>query len=230
MNTTPENLKIYEDLALTCAKQGNFEEAAAYIQQVHTLRGWHQSKEKGYQFTTDWFSWHIPNWERLLKGFVGYPGLNALEVGSFEGMSTCYLLDHILTSPTANITCVDIFENMLVEHSFDFNISKTGSQNKVDKMVGQSKKILRMLPLESYDLIYIDGSHIATDVLRDAVLCWDLLKVGGILIFDDYEYETPIEKPSDAIDVFLEIFSSHIEILEKGWQVFLSKKSFIKGG
>lgn len=228
MDILPKTLEAYEHLALNCSKKGDFEGATAYVQQLHTLRGWHQSKEKGYQFTTDWFTKHITNWECLLKGFVGYPGLNVLEVGSFEGMSTCYLLDHILTSETASITCIDIFETIFgnkYEHRFDFNISQTGAQNKVHKMVGQSKEILRTLSLESYDLIYIDGSHIATDVLQDAVLCWDLLKVGGILIFDDYKYETPIEKPSDAIDPFLAIFSSCMEILEKGWQVFLRKKS-----
>jgi hypothetical protein len=62
------------------------------------------------------------------------------------------------------------------------------------------------------------------DVLRDAVQSWDLLKVGGIMIFDDYGYETPIEKPKDAIDPFLAIFSNCIEVLEKGWQVLLRKK------
>ncbi|MCM8831198.1 MAG: class I SAM-dependent methyltransferase [Candidatus Omnitrophica bacterium] len=30
------------------------------------------------------------------------------------------------------------------------------------------------------------GNHNAPSVLMDAVLCWPLLKNGGILIFDDY--------------------------------------------
>lgn len=36
-----------------------------------------------------------------------------------------------------------------------------------------------------FDLIYVDASHVAIDVLQDAVVCWRLLEVEGILIFDD---------------------------------------------
>ena len=36
------------------------------------------------------------------------------------------------------------------------------------------------------DLIYIDGSHLAKDVLSDAILSWKLLKPSGVMIFDDY--------------------------------------------
>lgn len=39
-----------------------------------------------------------------------------------------------------------------------------------------------------FDLIYIDGSHMRLDVLTDAVMAWQLLRVHGILVFDDYEW------------------------------------------
>ena len=48
--------------------------------------------------------------------------------------------------------------------------------------------VLRRLPLESFDIIYIDGSHAVNDVLEDAVLSFRLLKPEGILIFDDYRW------------------------------------------
>ena len=34
----------------------------------------------------------------------------------------------------------------------------------------------------------MDGSHHARDVLQDAVLAWGLLRPGGYMIFDDYEW------------------------------------------
>ncbi|MCZ6464828.1 MAG: class I SAM-dependent methyltransferase [Proteobacteria bacterium] len=55
--------------------------------------------------------------------------------------------------------------------------------------------------LEAGDFIYIDGCHEAACVLLDAVLSWDLLKVGGTMIFDDYVWSmvaNPGEKPSSA--------------------------------
>ncbi|KAF2420707.1 hypothetical protein EJ08DRAFT_529646 [Tothia fuscella] len=36
-----------------------------------------------------------------------------------------------------------------------------------------------------FDFIYIDGSHVALDVLSDAVPCWPMLDVGGMLAFDE---------------------------------------------
>jgi hypothetical protein len=39
-----------------------------------------------------------------------------------------------------------------------------------------------------FDFIYIDGSHMRVDVLLDAVLAWQLLKPGGFMVLDDYEW------------------------------------------
>ena len=55
-------------------------------------------------------------------------------------------------------------------------------------MIEPSQVVLRRLPLETYDIIYIDGSHATSDVLEDAVLSYRLLKPGGLLIFDDYHW------------------------------------------
>jgi predicted O-methyltransferase YrrM len=57
---------------------------------------------------------------------------------------------------------------------------------------------------ERFDLIYIDGSHAAADVMTDAVLSYLLLNVGGVILFDDYVWKpdelTPAEVPFDAIE------------------------------
>ena len=41
--------------------------------------------------------------------------------------------------------------------------------------------------MSMYDFIYIDGDHTAFAVLEDMVLSWKLLKIGGMLLVDDYE-------------------------------------------
>ena len=43
----------------------------------------------------------------------------------------------------------------------------------------------------------MDGSHHARDVLQDAVLAWGLLRPGGYMIFDDYEWVSNVtpDKP-----------------------------------
>lgn len=198
-------------------------------------------------YTTDWFSKNISAWTRDLAALTGKP-VNALEIGSWEGRSACWLLENVLTHPQSSITCIDLFDAdtdeyralasrhpgsvstaTKVEEAFDRNIAACAGRSKVIKRKGSSAEILRTLPLRSFDFIYIDGSHMASSVLTDAVLCWDLLKVGGIVIFDDYRWpcfpEQPLKTPKPAIDAFLRIFTGHYEILRRGYQIVLRKKA-----
>ena len=85
-----------------------------------------------------------------------------------------------------------------------------------------SKNALRSLKQDSYDFIYVDGSHTTKDVLVDAVLSYDLLKLGGIITFDDYlwkGYDNHLLNPKTGIDCFLFSFSDCLEIVENSYQV-----------
>ncbi|WP_352557743.1 class I SAM-dependent methyltransferase [Mesorhizobium caraganae] len=37
-----------------------------------------------------------------------------------------------------------------------------------------------------FDLVYVDGCHERESVMMDSVLAWGMLKLGGMLIWDDY--------------------------------------------
>jgi hypothetical protein len=65
------------------------------------------------------------------------------------------------------------------------------------------------------------------------VLCWPLLKKGGILIFDDYLYEdfngkilAEEEKPKKAIDAFLYAYKDYIDIIYDSYQCVIKKKKY----
>ena len=200
-----------------------------------------------YEFTSGWFALHSSDWENHLKELKGKPNIHALEIGSYEGFSAIWQLENILTDSTATITCIDIFDNKTIEDRFDRNIKATGVEYKVTKLKGSSEKMLRGLNLEQYDYIYIDGSHMPKWVLSDAVLSWDLLKKGGLIIFDDYRFiqgkpkeyrPTKIEfldnylwkrqgrnthSPEPAIDAFLKIFGPYLEVVFKKFQVVAKK-------
>ena len=78
-----------------------------------------------------------------------------------------------------------------------------------------------------YDFIYIDGSHIAKDVLTDACMAWPLLKPKGIMVFDDYMWGNPrdiLHRPKPAIDAFTNIFAEEAEIVHVGYQLVVRKK------
>jgi predicted O-methyltransferase YrrM len=82
-----------------------------------------------------------------------------------------------------------------------------------------------------YDFIYIDGSHIAKDVLTDACMAWRLLKPAGLMVFDDYLWGDPrdaLHRPKMAIDAFTNIFAEHLDIIHVGHQLVVRKKDGAK--
>jgi predicted O-methyltransferase YrrM len=189
-----------------------------------------------YIFTTDWFSGNIPVWNIVFESYKNKPNLKVLEVGSFQGRSTVWLLENVLTHATSEITCVDTFEGS-VEHNDDlkknlldiFKHNVTKFADKVTVLKGPSQEVLRALQKEEeYDFIYIDGDHHAHSVLADAVLAFPLLKKGGIMIFDDYGWqvmEHDWQRPKLAIDAFVQVLHNKIHVIHVGYQVVIRKLS-----
>ncbi len=214
---------LYQILGNVFARRGEVDKAIAYSQQASGLRGWHLCGERDYQFINNWFSENIPVWEEYLQPFAHKVGVQALEIGSYQGMSTCWLLDNILTQASARIVCIDFFCSPHREQ-FDSNVIKTGAQSKVTKIANCSQEALLLLKPNIYDFIYIDGSHQENAVLQDAVLSWNLVKVGGLIIFDDYE-EPGEQSAKVGTDWFLSLFSSSVNVIHKGYQVIVRKTS-----
>lgn len=75
----------------------------------------------------------------------------------------------------------------------------------------------------SFDLIYVDGGHSAADVLADAILSFSLLRVGGILVFDDYAVGT--SPCGEAIKDFIEAFDGALEYIFASYQLYMRKSS-----
>ena len=79
------------------------------------------------------------------------------------------------------------------------------------------------------DLIYVDGSHFAKDVLIDATVGFELLNIGGVILFDDavsWRYGTQIQdSPKIAIDAFIHCNWDRLEVLEmpNGYQVAVKR-------
>ena len=189
-----------------------------------------------FHYTFDWFSHNIAVWEKHLRPFAGQPDLRFLEIGSFEGRSAVWLITNILTHETSRIECIECFEGIWqwesktvdmveVERRFDHNMCVAQATGKVTKIKAASREALRRLPFEAYDLVYVDGSHIAADVLEDAVLSFPLLKPGGILIFDDYQLvrDHELTVPKSAIDAFLNVYRGRYETLHREFQVIIRK-------
>lgn len=183
-----------------------------------------------YKYSFDGVSTNAKVWLRHLAEFKGKSNIHALEIGSYEGRSALWFLTNILTHESSSITCVDLFPED-IDSTFDGNVKASGLSQKIVKLKGYSNLVVRNLD-KKFDFVYVDGSHVAKDVLIDAVLAWDLVKPGGMMIFDDYGFRRFSEDnqstaliPRPAIDAFLTAFHHHIEILHQDYQVIIRKKA-----
>jgi predicted O-methyltransferase YrrM len=186
--------------------------------------------EAKYKSSFDGVSTNVQVWSKYLKEFAGKPNIHALEIGTFEGGSALWFLANVLTHDSSTITCVDLFEGE-IDSTFDNNVKASELGPKLTKLKGDSKVVLRTLK-NNFDFVYIDGSHVAKDVLVDAVLVWDLVKPGGMIIFDDYGFRrSPTDNQSDAlipapaIDAFLKVFRHYIDVLHQDYQIIVRKKT-----
>lgn len=198
-------------------------------------------------FTQDWFSRSIPSWTLILnKLSERTTHLRILEVGVFEGRSTCWLLQNHCKTPESSIVAIDSFQGG-IEHQgmelgtlrkrFEANIATVESPAQVEIREGFSLPQLAKLIAEGYqrfDFISIDASHKAPDVLGDAVLGFELLKPGGVMAFDDYIWspmrpgtENPLLLPKAAIDAFTTLFSQKIRIIPNLplYQLYIQKNA-----
>jgi predicted O-methyltransferase YrrM len=188
-----------------------------------------------YNFTKDWFSWSPPIWEQVFKQLKT---TNILEIGCFEGRATTWLIEHV---DCEEIVCIDNFEGgeehtpKIMEGAYDrwrsnINVAfgKTGSETTIRPMINFSYDALVSLWREGmlFDFIYVDGSHVAQDVLTDACMAWPMLTVGGVMCFDDYGWGEPIpetHKPKMAVDAFVDIFQEDLEVIHKGYQLLVQR-------
>ncbi len=200
------------------------------------------------KYTSDWFSGHIPHWDAYKSLFNGLENKRCLEIGAYEGRATLYLVENYCNGKGSYVDAVDTWKGS-TEHknsakNFDLgnlynrfinNLKPYINKHKVNVYRGMSSDMLmkfvqevRVGKREKYDFIYIDASHIAKDVLMDAVLAWELLKIGGLMFFDDYEWgvqNVPQGIPKTAIDGFLNSYVTMYELLEKNNQVRIKKIS-----
>jgi predicted O-methyltransferase YrrM len=217
----------------------NPDENAVYLSEDDTafltkarITDWEADKT----FSSNWAAEHFFRWAELLHQLRDKPA-RILEIGSWEGRSALFFVNYL---PLSHIVCVDPFggnvEHRLdpyfaelalkAESQFDSNLRAFG--NRVEKIKGSSATVLPELGISQrcFDLAYIDGSHLAADVYRDAVLTWPMMEREGIVIFDDYEWDLmneELERPKLGIDAFLTAFSGQYKEVHRGYQIVIAK-------
>ena len=180
-------------------------------------------------FTADWFTHNIPNFEKCMAE-IGEQRKKFLEIGSYEGRSTCWLLQNGLDKDGGVIACIDPYPNMSeVEERFWGNIKEViGSAQGIHAFKEPSYQALgEMIKFKepysfTFDFIYIDGDHDPATTLTDACMAWGLLRQGGVMLFDDYEY--PQEPTKVGIQGFMQGFVGKYDLVLQNYQLAVKKK------
>lgn len=193
----------------------------------------------------DWFSpFAKPNFEKHLLPLAGKPDLKFLQLGVFTGDASVWLLENVLTGDNSELTDVDTWKgagNEPVQDAMDFDdVYKTYfskvSQYKKRFNIRRCTTAEFLLaqygpdrPLgEHFDFVYVDAHHTSASTFMDSELSWPLLKSGGLLSIDDYEWQNidgiDIHAPKLGIHMFLDRHKGEYEELERNSQVWLRKK------
>lgn len=152
-----------------------------------------------YQFTQNWTQPFIVNASAHLMHRKDEP-LKYLEIGVFEGRSLCWMAEHVLLHPESVGIGIDIWT---IEEEFKRAEHNCGQHSQIGIVRSSLTHEARNFPHGHFDVIYIDGDHLAIPVMTDTVLAWPLLKPGGIMIWDDTEWPQPQYQVADVLKWFL---------------------------
>ena len=219
INLVEEYPWVYSHLGNALREKGRLAEAATNFQKACQQRGWQECVERDYFFSVDIFSYRIELWTEIFATIKGQP-VKALEVGCYQGMSSCWLLDNILTNQASSLTCID----RQFDPNFKKNIIKTKAESRVTFLEGKTHEQMADLPPESFDLINLqDRCKLTNHSEKNAQLSWQLVKPGGFVIFSYYGWrnpKNPDQNPKVGIDRFL------LPIKDKWKPVHLSPAAF----
>jgi predicted O-methyltransferase YrrM len=164
--------------------------------------------------------------------------IHCLQIGAYTGDATEWLLENILTHPNSTLTDVDTWEGSdeSIHKEFDWKDVETVYTERHQKHIDSGRLIKKKMTSNSffeentnmYDFVYIDGDHTAIATLKDGINGIASLKLGGIVAFDDYTWESgkgPANNPKPGIDGILLSYAQKLFTLEISFQVWLRKIS-----
>lgn len=182
------------------------------------------------EFSNNWF-----NNSELKLNIYNYLNPNninkILEIGVYEGASSCYFSDNFLNKEGSLLVCVDPFNTMDTTSPvtqdtfliFKNNISKSKNWKKVLLSKLYSKDFFKKNK-NTFDFIYIDGSHIPNDIKSDFEESLKIINNKGIIYCDDYlggnNYEI-----KQVYDELYDKYKDKLTIVHKGYQIAFQVKN-----
>lgn len=121
-----------------------------------------------------------------------YAGLEAVapkangrivEVGTQEGYLAAWMKTHLNPS---ELVIMDVANNAVINCEIAKNRTKQARAIRTTCLLGDSNQLLRTLPDDYFDIIYVDGGHDYRTVCFDLEEARQKVRPGGYLVVNDY--------------------------------------------
>ena len=189
---------------------------------------------KKFNYTNNWFDRNIYISMKLLQKIFTNKTIKILEIGTHEGKSAVWMLENLCRADNSTLTSIDPYNvsdktsplNNETYNLFINNIQLCTQYSKFNQYIDYSNNVMPKLIQENktYDLIYIDGSHIYEDSLDDMNHAHHLLQKDGIMLLDDVGYDyTKSTSVNGALKTFLNNHKDTYKILLQEWQWMIQK-------
>jgi len=179
-------------------------------------------------------------WETLYNLLKNRDHRIGVEIGSFKGATSKYLLSYLKNLET--LICVDpwikypdfekvIYNKKLQKADFDKDVYQVflnnieEYKNKVNICRMFSSEAVKYIENNSLDFIFIDGNHSYEYVKEDIELWYPKIKKGGLISGHDYGQD-PKKYPGFGVDKAVhEIFGINFSVENKIWYLYKENKN-----
>ena len=174
-----------------------------------------------FSISKNWFGYsELKNYlQSIAENQIFY---NILEIGSFEGCSSCFFSDIILNHENGSLTCVDPFisdgcsltDHTTLKDKFYSNISKSKNYSKIKVVEDFSDNFYSSQIESKFNFIYIDGEHSEKQILKDLDECFRLAEINALIWCDDYNNQW-----KHVFDDWLTKKEDNIKIIHSNYQL-----------
>lgn len=177
-----------------------------------------------------WFNRVMDEFCPLAMRFAGQPILY-VEIGVWKGNSAEWVCENVLTAPGARGIGIDPYppdrkrsaddiDNLIKKHAVD-RLKRFEDTGRWWWRFEKSQDVLRSWGQGPIDFLYVDGSHLAHDVVMDFCYAWPHLRDGSLVVFDDWgiglrkERQGLLHVPT-ACRAITEAFGGMVEVVNPG--------------
>lgn len=147
-----------------------------------------------------WDQWFVnvrKEFGSVFSRFAGKP-VTYVEIGCWAGASGEWMAQHVLTHPDSLAVGIDPYPVERRHPREEIDAIRARARSRIAKHVGERWVWLQepsqtglchvqdVLNERSIDLLYIDGAHAAHNMLVDFAMAWPHLRVGSVVVFDDW--------------------------------------------